>query len=253
MTKNGIKRYPIAEHFLSPQGEGLFAGQLQFFIRFAGCSVGKKMSGEQRALFLADERLKSNGRLEVLATYREMCTLYDGRTFACDTDFQTKKVMTVEEILAMIPSGVQHICLTGGEPLDHDLSPLLFEIASKTDYLVHIETSGTVSLTDRAYPEYSAGDSLDMDGGWIWLTVSPKFNALPEMMTIANEIKLLVDDRFDLAKIPDEVLEHDLVFIQPVNFELEINKKNMEMCLELQKEHPNWRISSQSHKLWNVR
>lgn len=251
--KNGEKKYPIAEYFLSPQGEGLYAGQLQFFVRIAGCSVGKKMTGEQRSLFLSKEKEGSNGRVEGLAVYREMCTLYDGRTFACDTNFQTSKVLTVDQILDLVPSGVNEICLTGGEPLDHDLSPLLFKVASETPFRVHIETSGTVSITDKAYPEYSYGDSLDRDGGWLWITVAPKFGALPEMMTIANEIKLLIDENFDLEKVPDEVMEHDLVFLQPVNFEFDVNKKNMDRCLELQKQFPKWRISSQSHKLWNVR
>jgi len=223
-----------------------------WFLRLAGCSVGKRMTGEQRAFFLSAERLASNGRVEAIATYREVCTLWSGTQFCCDTDFISKEVLTVPEILSKIPSGVRHICLTGGEPLDHELTPLL---NSLEDYghFIHIETSGTVSITERAYPAYLTGDSMEVNGGWLWITVSPKHGVLPEMLTIANEIKLLVDENFDIATVPKEVLGHDLVFLQPINFELDVNKKNVDLCLALQKEHPNWRISSQAHKLWNVR
>lgn len=243
--RNTEKKFPVAEYFLSPQGEGLYSGTLMWFFRLAGCSVGKKMTVEERAAFSAVEG-------KVLPLYRERCTLYDERVFACDTNFQTKEVLTVAQILERVPAGVKHICLTGGEPLDHDLRPLLEELAG-SDYDVHIETSGTVSLTDRAYPQYSEYDSIGYPEGWLWVTVSPKKGLLSEMVGIANEIKLLVDENFELEKVPQEILDHELVWLQPINEEFEIDKKNLDRCLSLQKEHPNWRISSQSHKLWNVR
>lgn len=172
----------------------------------------------------------------------------------CDTDFRTKEALTVEQILERIPEGVNHICLTGGEPLDHPLEALLQELADR-EYFVHIETSGTVNLTEKAYPSYRWQDSMSRDGGdgWLWITVSPKFRVLPEMLNLADEIKLLVDENFDVQKIPTEVLNHHLLFIQPINGEFEISRENMDRCLELQKKYPDWRISSQSHKLWKVR
>lgn len=243
---NTKKVYPIAEMFDSVQGEGLYTGCRMWFLRVAGCSVGKKMTELERKEFSELEGV------ETLQLYREKCTLYDGRTFACDTNFSTKSVLSVEEIVNCIPVGVEHICLTGGEPLDHPLQPLLEKLASY-GLAVHVETSGTVSITERAYPAYSWGDSLETKEGWLWITVSPKKGILPEMIGLANEIKLLVDENFDVAKVPEDILDHRLVYIQPINFEFEINQENTRRCLQLLQEHPNWRLSSQAHKIWRVR
>ncbi len=34
-------KYPLAERFKAPQGEGLFTGTPMAFVRLVGCSVGK--------------------------------------------------------------------------------------------------------------------------------------------------------------------------------------------------------------------
>ena len=240
-----MKKYPIAERFTSLQGEGLYTGTMMYFIRFAGCSVGKKMTEIERNRFSGLEQV-------VLPLYREKCTLYDGREFACDTDFRTKEVLTSAELLATIPVGVKHVCLTGGEPMNHDLTELLKPM-EEAELQVHIETSGTVSMTEKAFPDYLWQDSLDTERGWLWVTVSPKFGLLDEMIGLANEIKLLVDDDFDIKKVPADILDHRLVWIQPVNKEWEVDKENMRRCIKLLHEYPNWRMSSQMHKIWGVR
>lgn len=239
-------KYAVAEYFLSPQGEGQFAGTLMWFIRLAGCSVGKPMTTEEREHF---------AKLEGVATlpvYREKCTLYDGRTFACDTDFQTHEVLTAEQILEKIPEGVQRVCLTGGEPLDKALTQLL-EALRDAGYLVHIETSGTVNLLEKAFPQYMYIDNMENESGWLWLTLSPKHKVLPTMISIANEIKLLVDENFDVNKLPPGVMTHKLIYLQAINPENTICWKNMELCLELQKKYPQFRVSGQWHKAWGVR
>jgi 7-carboxy-7-deazaguanine synthase len=235
-----MKKYPISEMFTSPQGEGLWQGTLMRFIRFAGCSVGKKLSPKDPFW---------NAELPI---YTEKCCTYDGREFLCDTDFRTKEVKTMEEILAGVPLGVKHLCLTGGEPLNQPLAHFLQYVADQTAYMVHIETSGTVSLTD-SYPAYCEGDSDPKMDGWLWITVSPKKGVLPEMIGLANEIKLLVDDKFDPDKLPEDVYDHDLVWIQPINAEFTVDRKNLDRCLQLLQEHPKWRLSTQMHKVWAVR
>ena len=271
-----MKKYPIAEIFTSPQGEGLYTGTLMTFIRFAGCSVGKKMNKQKRAEMLQKVfplkvnaehdhfRELPNGELvpeesafRIIPEYTEVCTTYDGREFLCDTDFRTKEVLTVEEIVSKIPEGVEHVCLTGGEPLIHDLLPLITALKKFFDDrlgvkyhmpCIHIETSGTVDVTDS--------DEFSFDEGYIWLTVSPKLGVLNVMLELADEIKILVDEGFDESKIPEEMKLESWrfsVWLQPVNFEFDVNRANMRRVLELQKKHPSWRISSQAHKIWNVR
>lgn len=247
------KKYPIAERFTSLQGEGLYTGTQMHFIRFAGCSVGKKLTNEERAKWPVEFGRKVGDTLELtqLPVYTEKCCTYDGREFLCDTDFRTKEVLTATQLLDGVPKGIRRICLTGGEPLNQPLAEFLTFVGDATDYNVHIETSGTVSLTEM-YPDYDEQDS-DPDEGWLWITVSPKKDVLPEMIGLANEIKLLVDENFDVAKIPEDILDHDLVWLQPINEEWDVNMRNVSRCLLLLQEHPKWRLSMQAHKIWKVR
>src|ERR1051326_6550654 len=118
------------------------------FIRLAGCSVGKRFPKEKYA------PQPNTHDFAGLPIYTEMCTIYDGRTFACDTDYRSHKKMTVEEIIKAIPSSIEHICITGGEPFIHNLEPLVDGLlGSQLIDKVHIETSGTKSLSS-AFPTY---------------------------------------------------------------------------------------------------
>jgi len=250
------RKYPISEIFTSPQGEGLYAGALMTFVRFAGCTVGHKATDAEKEKFLMLEDPESKRKnLPVMANYvpyRETCTLYDGRQFCCDTDFRPKQFLTSEEILAQVPEGVDRICITGGEPLMHDLSEFI-ELIFRTNKDAHIETSGSVSI-QKSIPTFTALNLINESVmGFIWLTVSPKLGVLPEMVGVANEVKLLIDENFDEAKLPGEIAEHKLVWIQPINFEHSVNVTNLQQCISLQQKHKHWRISNQSHKMWGVR
>lgn len=225
------KVYPVSEWFLSPQGEGQYCGAYMQFIRLAGCSVGKK--------YPADRYVKHD-----FPIYTEMCTTFDGREFPCDTNYQPNKKLKSSEIAALIPKDIEHVCITGGEPFNHNLEPLIWhikELVSK-NIQFHVETSGTVPL-GKALPNigwYNVGN--------IWVTVSPKKGVLDDMINRANEIKLLVDEEFDAAKLPESIHAHPLVYIQPINGENKIDPANMKVTMELQKKHPKWRISIQLHK-----
>jgi len=229
-NEKGQKLYPVSEIFTSPQGEGMYAGQMQTFIRLAGCTVGKPYSPMER-------------RNYALPIYIEKCMLYDGRVFPCDTDYRSKSKYTAEELIQRVPMGVDDVCITGGEPLMHDLSTLityLFGIGKK----VHIETSGTIYV------------DLKTD---VWVTVSPKKGIREDMVTRANEIKLLVNEHFDPTKKIDTLPMHHLVdlgilayekpiFLQPVNYEKEVNGENLNRCMEWQRKYPGFRVCIQQHK-----
>lgn len=265
------KIYPISEIFTSPQGEGLFAGTAMTFIRFAGCSVGKPFPKE-RYKELPHCEFKCGGDPDIghdkncayvksantlLPIYTEMCTTYDGRNFECDTDYRVKERLTVPEILTRVPEGVRHICLTGGEPLVHDLS-LILEAAAYKGLMVHLETSGTKDASKlfqvaRVRDHLSFYRESTFNRGTLWITVSPKFPLLDSMVGMADEIKLLIDEKFNIQKVPESIKLHPLVYIQPINFENAINEVNLDLTLELQKVFPHWRLSSQSHKNWGVR
>lgn len=234
------REYPISEIFVSPQGEGVWQGTLMAFIRLAGCSVGK---GFPRERYLPGD--------DQLPIYTEMCTTWDGRTFACDTDYRVKVRRKVSEIISEIPSDVQHVCITGGEPFIHNLVPLCYQLFLQGKK-IHIETSGTIPI-EKAFPNGSdhqdeAPSHWLLEDGLIWITVSPKLGVLPEVLVDADEVKLLVDEKFDERFILP-FGEKTQVFIQPINDEWKIRPDNLKRCMELQKSHPNWRISLQLHKI----
>lgn len=231
MEPKEVKLIHIAEMFDSVQGEGLYTGTRMFFIRLAGCTVGKRPS---------DESLQQNP----LPEYIEECRTWDGRAFLCDTNYRRTASFTVPELLTLLPVNIKYVCITGGEPLAQRNVRDLVEAIECHDILVHIETSGTV------------------DPGWIhessfngvWVTVSPKIGVLKKMMHRANEVKLLVDENFKAElNVLTGVGWNTLVYVQPVNKEHSVDSGNLLRCFELLKEKPLWRLSIQLHKVLGVR
>lgn len=241
------KQYPISEMFLSQQGEGTFAGQMQFFIRFAGCTVGKPYSKDRY-----EERYSTDTaeRPLHLPIYTECCTLYDKRQFPCDTDYRVKDRLTADQILSHIPDNVANVCITGGEPLMRDMSEV-FNVLCDAGKKIHIETSGTID------------QFLSKD---VWVTVSPKFNCCVRMLHRADELKILVDKDFDIndpiqavhsdgmvhALSLHELAKQKPVFLQPINRENEVDSDNLRLCMDLQIKYPNFRLSPQLHKVLSV-
>jgi organic radical activating enzyme len=246
--------YPIAECFESPQGEGLFAGSLMCFLRLAGCNVGKPYTAEEKKL------------LPNSSPYQEKCSSWEGNVcFECDTDFRTKYRATIEFILKEpLIANAKRVCLTGGEPLIHDLKPLATALAL-AGKKVHIETSGTKPLTVlRLTPqerlrrsnnelETFAERALERS---LWITVSPKKDYLPESLELADEIKVLVGENFNetlFLQHFERYINSDKFWIQPINDEFTVRMENVKRCLELQQKYKSLRISTQAHKFWNVR
>ena len=226
-------QYPIAEHFLSPQGEGAWAGTLMHFIRFAGCSVGKPFTSADRRVWY---KHNSNG---VLHIYQEKCCSAIGEDFVCDTDFRMKQKMSIADILDAV-GNTQRVCLTGGEPLMHDIDPLITALHDRWRD-VHIETSGTIPFSRRNHT---------------WVAVSPKTGCLDVCLHRCDEIKVLVGENFDEQAFCTKFaswITHDKVWVQPVNHEFDVNRDNLDRCLSLQKRYPKLRISTQLHKIWGVR
>jgi organic radical activating enzyme len=212
-------KYLIAEKFKSIQGEGSFAGTPMAFVRFVGCSVGKKVC------------------------------------HACDTDFE--KIYSwrgggeLDELeLLNWAYPYSYICLTGGEPLDRDLTPFLVENLRYRYEQLHIETSGTKPLAElRAMEPYA---------GKLWICVSPKPGFLEESVLAADEVKVIVPGLGSGDGWP--TLEDALrwsqlfkpVFLQPRNGRFDVDRQNLLYVQDLVKEYPMLRLSLQLHKLLRV-
>ena len=233
----------LAELYHSVKGEGLYTGTPMTFVRLAGCSVGKPMRDDfaaqepRLAEIFSGEQLANQLPILKFNHPAWMCAAYDGRQFWCDTDFNKMTEATIEEIFDFVYE--PRICLTGGEPLMHEeIVQEIIEEAFHRNIHVHIETSG------KHFVEKRQG---------MWIACSPKIGYLSTMLNQADEIKLLVDEGFNINDVPPEVMEHELVWLQPINNEMGIRSENMIRCLELLKEFPKWRLSPQMHKLIGVR
>lgn len=129
------------------------------------------------------------------------------------------------------------VVITGGEPLLHDLTPLSADLQAK-GLKVHLETSG-------AHP---------FSGSFDWVTFSPKRFKPPHesILPHVNELKVVVSDRHDLdwaehyaAELPVNVVR----FLQP---EWE-TADSYALIFKYVLDHPQWRISLQTHKFTNSR
>ncbi len=221
---------PLAEHFHSIQGEGTHVGIPMHFIRLAGCSVGRAQGDSPLPIIYNRDGSRAFE-----------CATYDGRTFWCDTNYNAHERVPVATLLDETWEG--WICLTGGEPLTHyrrDYFHTLLEGAHKKGIRVHLETSGTI------WPP-SLRNEID------WITVAPKKGYLEECIEAADELKLLVDETFDITRVPASFLRHPNLFFCPINSETEVNLTNVQRCLDLLKTHPSARLSCQWHKFLGVR
>jgi len=197
--------YPVVEMFDALQGEGIHTGRMMTFCRFRGCSVGKKVC------HFCD------------TSFERILPWYGGGDFH-------------EEYILDRAGRTGSLCLTGGEPFDHDLTPILHGARQKLN--VFIETSGTVPIPDV----------FEL----FWLTVSPKPGWRADALKRADEVKVLVPapEGFPtLGNALDWACEHKIVYLQPINDRYALNQNALKMCIELIKEHPILRLSVQMQKV----
>jgi 7-carboxy-7-deazaguanine synthase len=199
-----VTTYPITRIFRSLQGEGHFVGYPMTFIRLAGCSV-------------------------IECSIRGECDEYP---------WKSSGSMALADILAAVyrlaPAGI--VCLTGGEPTDHDLVPLVAELRD-AGYAVHIETSGERSI---------AGIPFD------WITVSPK--SLDYKQRIGHTLKLVVRPEWEWPQVVafDNGTQFFHRYLQPLTVgSAVLNLKHVtDMLLEFGGDR--WALSTQAHKVWSL-
>ena len=129
------------------------------------------------------------------------------------------------------------VVITGGEPLMHDLTGLTKDL-QVAGLKTHIETSG-------AHP---------LSGSWDWICLSPKkFKApLPGIVSLANELKIVVFNKsdFDWAEKFEALVSPSCkLFLQP---EWDKAAEITPLIIEYIKSHPQWELSLQIHKYINV-
>lgn len=149
--------------------------------------------------------------------------------------FEAQHILLPQEMPAQTKNIL--VVVTGGEPFMHDCSQLTETLKQKGFHL-NVETSG-------AYP---------VSGSWDWICVSPKKfkEPLPEVLSKANELKVIVFNKsdFNWAEQHAALVGPDCkLYLQP-----EWSKKDemTPLITEYIKQHPQWELSAQLHKYINV-
>jgi len=153
-------------------------------------------------------------------------------------DKERYPLKTIEEIVTeakKYPGKL--IVITGGEPTLHNLEKLT-KTLQQEGFKTNIETSGSSPLT----------------GTWDWICLSPKkFKPpLPEILPIANELKIVIFNKSDFAwaeKYAAFVSSTCKLYLQPEWDKAEIVTP---LIVDYIKTHPEWQLSLQIHKYINV-
>ena len=207
--------YSVKEIFYTLQGEGAQAGRPAIFCRFTGCNL---WSGRE------EDRHKA------------ICQF-------CDTDFigtdgqNGGKFATAKELAQKVASfwpakeGKPLVVCTGGEPLLQLDAPLI-NAFHDAGLEIAVETNGTQKVPD----------------GIDWLCVSPKAGS-DTIIKKGNELKLVypqTDFGPELFKNWD--FEH--FYLQAMDGpEIDNNLKlTLNYCLQ----HPQWKLSLQTHKIIGI-
>ncbi|MES1160592.1 MAG: 7-carboxy-7-deazaguanine synthase QueE [Bacteroidota bacterium] len=127
--------------------------------------------------------------------------------------------------------------VTGGEPLMHNCTELTGQLHQQ-GFLTNIETSG-------AWP---------LSGEWDWICLSPKkFKApLPEILPLANELKIVIYNKSDFEWAEQwaaRVSPHCKLFLQP---EWSKSALATPLIIDYIKDNPKWEFSLQLHKYIQV-
>lgn len=156
--------------------------------------------------------------------------------FNCDTEFASGRKLTAGEILASIKAlmpAPRAVILTGGEPL-LQVDAELIGILRAEDIFVAVETNG--SLPEPALVN--------------WLSVSPKVAEHALQIEHADELRYV---RHHGQGIPKPRIMAARKYLSPAWAPGEGFARNLEWCMTLVKENPEWALSIQQHKVWGVR
>lgn len=143
------------------------------------------------------------------------------------------KVALSELVQEAADSGAPICVITGGEPLMHDCGPLTAALRD-AGIRVHLETSGAHPLT----------------GTWDWITLSPKKfkKALQDIFPRADELKVVVVNLHDFQWAEEHAAELRLDAVRLLQPEWDRREKVLPRILHYMREHPEWRLSLQTHK-----
>ena len=209
--------YSVKEMFYTLQGEGANAGQPAVFCRFAGCNLWTGREQDRGAA---------------------ICQFCDTDFVGTDGDgggkFDSAQALA-QAIARFWPADdTQHrfVVLTGGEPL-LQVDAALVDALHAFNFKIAVETNGTVLPP----------------AGIDWLCVSPKAGS-QQVVTRGQELKLVFPQ---LGADPGQfsALNFDNFYLQPMDGPAAA--ANTAAAVAYCQQHPQWRLSLQTHKLIGIR
>ncbi len=162
--------------------------------------------------------------------------------FWCDVkdswDASKHPQKSIEEIISAAKEfPAKLIVITGGEPLMHQLNELTAQLKAE-GFQTNIETSGSHALS----------------GNWDWICLSPKkFKApLPQILPLANELKVVVYNKSDFTWAEEHAANVSAsckLYLQP---EWDKRHEVTPLIIDYIKANPQWELSLQIHKYIDV-
>ena len=255
--------YAVKEIFYTLQGEGAQTGRAAVFCRFSGCNLWSGRDADRAAAvckFCDTDFTDVNGpgggkfaSAEELAAAIAACWHLRNATAKATADPSTAQAATSAACSAQDDSGKNRmddgginkddgcevddsrgkrfVVCTGGEPL-LQLDAALIEALHRHDFGIAVETNGTCL----------APEGLD------WICVSPKAGA--ELRQRSGDELKLVFPQLGIEPGQFEGLDFRDFFLQPMDGP--DRARNTELALRYCMEHPQWRLSLQTHKMLGI-
>ena len=202
----------VNEIFATFQGEACFTGYPALFIRLAGCNLS--------------------------------CNF-------CDTEFDKFQELNLDDILSKvnelnINNFTNLIVITGGEPMRQPIEKLCKKLIN-LGFVIQIETNGTIY---RKLPnEVKIICSPKMSNGKYSKIRDDLLKRITAFKFIISKNK---DNNYNLVPDVGQNIYKTPVYLQPMDeYDKNKNKENMDFVLKLAKDK-GYRISLQSHKIWNI-
>ena len=211
--------YQVREIYYTLQGEGAQSGRPAVFLRFAGCNLWSGRETDRATAvcrFCDTEFVGTNGP--------------GGGRFA---DATALAAAVSGAWPADAPQATPYVVCTGGEPL-LQLDTAAIDALHGAGFEIGVETNGTIA----------APSGID------WLCVSPKA-AAPLRQRSGDELKL-VYPQVEPAAQPAAFagLEFGKFFLQPLDDP--DRDANTRAAIDYCKQHPQWRLSLQMHKVAGI-
>ena len=210
-----MSSYKVKEIYYTLQGEGARTGRPAVFLRFTGCNL---WSGREE------------DRSEAVCKF-------------CDTDFfgmdgtlggKYDAASLASQVNELWPTdqGKRYVVCTGGEPLLQIDEEIIYAL-HEHDFEIAIETNGTITVPK----------------GIDWICMSPKADT-EVVVQKGNELKLVVRQQ-GLDPTMFESWDFKEFYLQPMDgpYLKEFTEWATDYCLQ----HPQWKLSLQTHKLLGIR